>query len=559
MIISYPAGVTKPARVTAELLRSDAIYASPITGVQQVASRGNAFWKWTIEYRDISESERDIVQAFLMNCRGSLNPFKVPDFGNYVTGGVASAWTDIFSNAGDLIDQADYDFFTHSAKVNKTILSAGGVRNEIRDDSATLNMYAQSVNSISAGNTYVVRAKFHNADTIMSARFAVGSQYDFLTTGLIQSGGQISAPFYAHVGSVEFISIFNSAESNYIGDSWEFTQFRCARAAMVSNSENLLTYSNDFENAAWSPTNANVASGYGDSPTGITSGSWKAFGNADTNTTHIIHQSFTKILSESMFNFSLYARKVEIERLRIRIDDGTATNKRHADFHLNSGTITAQTTDGDFVKGHSKIFDVGSDWYKLNVSAVTNSGPTIRAFIYLLDNTGAEQYTNNGSDGVEIFGAQLRQHPYAGQYVPTVASNVVGSGWQTGSKLYVEGLDADSVIATAGARFEIINRYYDVSSHYERSEFKRLTADLIANREGWGVMEFDPPIRNAPQYQHAGPVAGTNFEGEKMHPVVVFDRPEMRGRLVGSTVQYIEKPLQLTDVVFEVIEDLADE
>jgi hypothetical protein len=43
-----------------------------------------------------------------------------------------------------------------------------------------------------------------------------------------------------------------------------------------------------------------------------------------------------------------------------------------------------------------------------------------------------------------------------------------------------------------------------------------------------------------------------------MHNPVIFDRPEMTARLLGGTVQYIEKPLQLTDVVFEVIEDLSE-
>ena len=81
-LIKFPTQI-KPSRVTIQLQRVDETFASPLTNIQQVVSRGNPAWKWTYEFTNLSESEREIVQAFLINCRGSLNTFKVRDPSQY--------------------------------------------------------------------------------------------------------------------------------------------------------------------------------------------------------------------------------------------------------------------------------------------------------------------------------------------------------------------------------------------------------------------------------------------------------------------------------------------
>ena len=101
--IKFPTNIT-PLRVTPQLIRTDELFKSPTTGAQQAASRGNAYWQWSIEYRDLSDDERDIVQAFLMNCKGSLNTFKINDFGNYEIAEQGSSWIDKFENKGDFLN-----------------------------------------------------------------------------------------------------------------------------------------------------------------------------------------------------------------------------------------------------------------------------------------------------------------------------------------------------------------------------------------------------------------------------------------------------------------------
>jgi len=558
-LIPYPNQIT-PDRQTSMLERSDELFRSPATGIQQVTTRGHAYWRHTIEYKDLSDSERDIVQAFLMKCKGSINTFRLPDFGNYGVAGSASDWLDIFGGKGYLKNQADLNYFSHTTVMTKTLLNGGGVVAEYRSLASTFNMYKSNVWTVTAGHAQLIRAKVFNKDP-MTIRFNAGSNYDIMLSQQVNSSSQISAPFFTDIGSMSVAGLYTqyTTATNRIGDQFRMHDLVLSRAALVSNSENLVTYSNEFDHADWNAlVNASVASGYHTSPTGVTSGGWRWFTDTSVNTFHYILHGITKTMTEDIYTVSIFAKAAAADKnIRLRLDDGGTTDGVSADFYLNSGTVTAITEYGTYTRGRAKIFDVGSSWYRCQLTCVVNSENQVRPVIYMTSGSSVV-FTGNGSDGVEIFGAQLRKHPFAGHYVPTTDTIVVGSGWQTGSRLYVEGLDASTIIARAGTRFELINRYHDTANNlYERSEFKRLTADLKSHREGWGVLEFDPPIRNAPEPLLVAKNAATNFLGETMHNAVIFNNPEMTCRLVNNTIQYIEKPLKLTDIVFDVIEDLT--
>lgn len=554
-LIPFPQSIT-PERVSAELVRSDELFVSPVTGIQQAATRGNAYWRWTVRYRDLSDSERDIVQAFLLNCRGPLNSFKMPDFGHYNTTASASDWVDLFNDQGDFLNQSDVNSFSPGDKYNSTALSGGGVRIEKRFIGTTFALTKTPVNSFTAGATYLTRAKVINpVSNPMGVDFTVGSYYGNMHSPYVASDGAFSAPVFMDTGSAHHVSVL-FAGLGEIGDYQDIHNFRIARAALVSNSENLLTRSNEFDHADWTSQNLNVTSGWSDkSPLGVTSGGWKCYGNSNTNTGHWMRISVTKPATEDIYSFFYYARKSELEKMRLRLDDGSSVNRFDVSFDLSDGTIISETITGDFTRLYSRTHDVGSDWLKISISGKTNATTSIRGYVYAVNSDDTVTYTSNGSAGVEIFGAQIRKHPYPGHYVPTVASAVVGSGWQTGSKLFVEGLSVNTVVANAGQRFEVITQYAS-STQVEMSEFKRLTTDLISHREGWGIMEFDPPIRNAPE-PFMSPLF-LSFLGETMHNAVTFDRPEMKCRLIGNTINYTEKPLLLTDATFDVIEDLSE-
>lgn len=569
-LIKFPTQIN-PSRVTVNLQRTDEMFQSPVTGIQQVASRGTAFWRWTYEFRDLSLSERETVQAFLAKCRGSLNTFKVTDHANYEIRGSVSDWIDVYSEYGTFnvtagsSNQYVNSHFIHSVTIAAHITDEQTVAFEWRKYESTGNLGVPPdyiVNSFTEGKAYVQRIKqFHGKAPNHNMTFRVGSGAGaYLIQSApwpVYSADCITAPFYVGETTSGYTVLTVERTDNVDGASgkWKYADYRLARCALVSNSENLLRHSNDFGGADWTLSNATVDSGYGDkSPTGVTSGSWKLYCNANVNTTHYITQSITKNSSEDIYTASIYAKAIELSDIRIVVGDNLSASYASALFRLNSGTITNINLAGNTVRPSATIWPVDSGYYRCQMTAVVGSTAQVSALFQLAD--PALAFTGNGSDGIEIMGAQVRQFPFMGHYVETTSPSLIGTNWQTGSNLYVDGLDSEDIIK-AGTRIEVVNRFHQNSlGLFERSEFKKLTEEVVVNREGSVVLPIDPPIRNAPVTARSW--RQQSHLGETMHNPVIFDNPEMKARLVGGTIQYIEKPLQMTDIVFDIIEDLSE-
>lgn len=569
-LIKFPSQL-KPTRVTPRLARRDEVFSSPETGIQQIASRGNAFWSFSIEYKDLSESERDIVQAFLAKCQGRRNTFKIPDYGNYEVPGDVSTWTDIYSGHGSFAVTSVgsstikvNSWFIHHNYFSHHVSDDGLLRFEWRRKSSAGNLRANnemySEGQLESGKAYIQRIKhFPHPDKIAhSFSFQVGSEStSYIVQSFpnqVRSADCITGPFFSgtEVSSL-LVSVIDWSYGD-IGDYFAYADYRLARCALVSNSENLITRSNEFDHADWTVQNASVTSGGETSPLGTTDGAWKFFVSTTVNSHHNLVQAYTKISTEDFYTASLRAKASEKGELILRVDGGSSSQYAQAVFWLNSGTTGSLSVNGDFTRPYAKIFDIGSGWYRCAITALVNSSNSVRLVAFISSGTGF-QFTGNGSDGIWIAEAQLKQHPFPGQYCPTVTSSLIGSNYQTGSKLVIEGLEPETKIK-AGTRFEVVTQFHDrANGLYERSEFKRVTEEAVVHREGHAILEFDPPIRNAPiptrswrQQAHLG---------ETVHNPVIFADPEIKVRLSDASIIEVEKPLKMYDITFEVIEDLT--
>jgi len=572
-LIKFPTQIP-PARLTVALARVDETIRSPLTNVQQVASRGNPVWKWTYEYTDLSDSERDIVHAFLMKCRGSVNTFKVTDPGDYEPKGSVSDWIDVFSGYGAFIADAGADdssvnsWFAKSPRLDANINEDESVRFEWRRVTGTSNIGWKGhgggvqVNSFQAGATYVQRIKSFNGVGPRSFNFQVGSDAVDLfgvqhAPTLVASDDSITAPFYTTNNSYIVYVQDSNAGPPKIGEHFYYADYRLQRCALIANSEQLLTRSNDFAHADWTAINLNVESGWWDaSPVGVNSGGWKIYGNTSVNTEHRITQAITKPMTEDIYTMACYARVTDFDMgVLFRMYD-SVNNGVTATFDAASGTIQNLNNAGVGSRPHAKAWPVGSNTYRCQLSGMVSSLNNLSALIFVVTSDGTQQYTADGSSGIEIFGASLRKFPYMGPYIETGAAAIVGTGSQTGSRLILDGFEAGDILK-AGQRFEVVNRFNNVnSSYFERTEFKRITEEVKTHREGSAIIDFDPPIRNAPVPDRFPVLA--SFVGETMHNPVIFHNPEMKGRLLSGTIQYTDKPLRATDISFEVLEDMTE-
>ena len=196
----------------------------------------------------------------------------------------------------------------------------------------------------------------------------------------------------------------------------------CPSLLLEPQRTNLLTYSEQFDNAAWNKFNATITANATTSPDGTTSAD-KLIPNT-VATSHQVNQSVTG----AAHTISVFAKAGDYETLALfyTVHDGRAV------FDLAGGTITEQT--GTVT---AKIEDYGLGWYRCSLSTTLTTHNAVR--IYAINGTTWADVgvAGNGTSGLYIWGAQVEEGSYATSYIgPTTSAavtRVVDTAYKTGA------------------------------------------------------------------------------------------------------------------------------
>lgn len=179
---------------------------------------------------------------------------------------------------------------------------------------------------------------------------------------------------------------------------------------------NLLTYSEQFDNAAWTKNLASVTSDVTVSPSGIVDADKiiEAVGVSD----HSVYRNPT-LLVNTTYTFSIFAKANTRTKIGIALGFtayGGISVRAH--FNLITGTFI---TSANSPEAYS-IVNVGNNWYKISITKTTSVAGNGSVAVYTLDESGAFTYNGDGTSGLYIWGAQLEAGSTATTYIPTVAT-----------------------------------------------------------------------------------------------------------------------------------------
>jgi hypothetical protein len=214
---------------------------------------------------------------------------------------------------------------------------------------------------------------------------------------------------------------------------------------------NVLTYSEQFDNAIWTKANVTITPNAVAAPNGaVTAGFLK---ESSSTSSHSVSETST--VTAGAYTYSVYAKAATRSSIQLGAWDGAVGTD--SVFNLTTGTVTSQGAGTT-----ATITSVGGGWFRCAVTRTVVAGSsTFYTYLY----NGSYTYAGDNTSGLYIWGAQLEASSAATSYIQSVASAVTRAADVNTAMLVTNVPEADYAAWSAATTYLVGQRVLDYTTH----------------------------------------------------------------------------------------------
>ena len=188
----------------------------------------------------------------------------------------------------------------------------------------------------------------------------------------------------------------------------------CPHLLLEPSETNYQIRSEEFDNSAYQKIRSSITANQVVSPDGALTAD--LFTEDTSNNSHYLYD--TLVVSADSYTVSVFAKAKDRYKIKLRFDN--ISTRREASFDLNTGSVISTTNSTATIK------QFPNNWYRCSIT-VTATATTFYNFIHILDDSGNESYSGDGSSGLYIWGSQIERSSYLTSYIKTTSGQVTRS------------------------------------------------------------------------------------------------------------------------------------
>jgi hypothetical protein len=189
-------------------------------------------------------------------------------------------------------------------------------------------------------------------------------------------------------------------------------------------STNLLTYSEQINNAAWTKATGTISVDATVAPDGISSADNYIQNNGTTG--ELIRTAAVTVTANSEFTISGFFLAVN-GTPAVSLYSTAGGNGFRVVVNLSTGAVLFAQNIGTGTYVRNTVESFGNGWYRVSATGRLATGATAGQWRMAMVNLAGANVTGDGSQGIAVWGAQFEAASFVTSYMPTAASSVIRS------------------------------------------------------------------------------------------------------------------------------------